>query len=804
MFRQLLQRRFYRKIMEFIVFHPKTILLLVLVLSLAIAWQLPRLSIRTSIYDLVVEDLPETKKYEGFRKLFGSDEIIRVVIKGKRVLEPAAFQKVAQLAEDLSRIKGVRRIISLPGVKDAVDINREWDLDKFAKILSPIELFQNNLISSDGSTTAVTLVLTDDADKGSVIQAVDQIISKTPKDLSLYQIGMPLVSEAMSRFTEKDLRTLTPITILIMGITLFIIFRNIFILLVPLGCVMISLVWTFGLMAWIRIPMSMLTMIVPVFILAVGTAYCLHIVNEYTSALKHSETRQKACLDTFSTMTLPTFMAVFTTVIGVGSLLTNRMEAIREFAFFSSFGMISLFFLVLTFVPASLTLIPYRGSREKGETRFREAVGRLCERIAEINLSKQKVTLPILVCLTVFFAIGIFRVKVETNPVEFFKKESDISRNFHDIYKHLSGSFPVNICLESSVENAFEDPKFIKEISRIQAFITQLPGVDKSISFADYLKVVNYAMNQFDAKYYTLPEEAFEFRMLINNYKIMLGEDMLWGFVNRNFSRANILLLTHLSSSEDFLSIRRQINDHIRKNSPRSISSEVTGIGVVISASGHLLTVGQVKSLFLTMGLIFFLMFLLFLSMKVGLIAILPNIFPIIILFGTMGWLKLELSAATSLIASIAIGLAVDDTIHYLVCFNREFKKVLNDEEALKQTFRKIGSSMIFTTLLISTGFTVLLFSNFGPTSLFGVLMVVTMMGALVGDLFITPALMLHVELVTIWDLVRVKLGKDPQEGIPLFKSLSRTGIHHILMAGALRPFQKGDIVCRKGESSDM
>ncbi|MFH1102193.1 MAG: MMPL family transporter [Pseudomonadota bacterium] len=798
------KRSFYRKIMEFIVYHPKTVLLLVLAATLFFAWQLPKLSIRTSIYDLVVEDLPETKKYAAFRKLFGSDEIIRVVIKGKRIFEPTTFQKVAQLAEEVSKIRGVRRIISLPGVKDAVDINREWDMDKFAAILSPIELFQNNVISADGSTTSITLVLTEDADKEAVIREVDRIISRTPKDLFLYQIGMPLVSEAMSKFTENDLRTLTPITFLVMAVILFFIFRNFFVFLIPLGCVVFSLVWTFGLMSWIQVPMSMLTMIIPVFLLAVGTGYCLHISNEFISNWRHSDSKQAAVLDTFSTMTLPTLMTVLTTVIGVGSLLTNRMEAIREFAFFSSFGMISLLILIFTFLPAAFSLVPASKTREKGKTTISRATEWFCEKVAEVNINKQKVVYPVLGCITLFCAAGIFMVRVETNPVEFFKKDSAISRNFHDIYRHLSGSFPVHVNIESTTENAFEDPKMIKEIGRIQSFLDRLPGVDKSISFADYLKVVNYAMNQFDAKYYSLPEDAFEVRMLINNYKIMLGEDMLWGFVSRDFSKMNILLLTHLSSSDDFLKIKARIQEYVRKDCPKNLSSDVTGIGVVISASGHILTTGQVKSLFLTMSVIFLIMFLLFLSFKVGLIAIVPNVFPIVVLFGIMGWLRIELSAATSLIASIAIGLAVDDTIHYLVCFNREFKKVLNDEQALRQTLKKIGSSMIFTTLLISSGFTVLIFSNFKPTMLFGILMVITMISALAGDLLLTPSLMLHVELVTIWDLVRVKLGKDPQEGIPLFRNLSRTGIHHILMAGALRPFQKGDVICRKGESSDM
>jgi hypothetical protein len=187
----------------------------------------------------------------------------------------------------------------------------------------------------------------------------------------------------------------------------------------------------------------------------------------------------------------------------------------------------------------------------------------------------------------------------------------------------------------------------------------------------------------------------------------------------------------------------------------------------------------------------------------VGLIAIIPNIFPIIINFGIMGWLGIELSMVTSLIASIAIGLAVDDTIHYLTRYNREFRKDLDDERAIRDTLHHVGRPIIFTTITICVGFSVLFFSNFKPTAIFGVMMVITSLSALVGDLILLPSLIRHVELVTLWDLVRLKLGKEPRMGIPLFKELSRAQFHYILMAGSITKIDTDEILFRKGDSSN-
>jgi signal transduction histidine kinase len=191
----------------------------------------------------------------------------------------------------------------------------------------------------------------------------------------------------------------------------------------------------------------------------------------------------------------------------------------------------------------------------------------------------------------------------------------------------------------------------------------------------------------------------------------------------------------------------------------------------VAAASSHLLTWGQAKSFSLTMVFIFAIMLILFLSTKVGFIAILPNAFPIIMNFGIMGWFGIHLSMVTSLIASIAIGLAVDDTIHYLYRYNREFKKDLNKDRALKDSILHVGRPVLFTTVTIGIGFAVLLFSSFKPTSIFGLLMVITMLAAVIGDLLILPALMLNVELVTAWDMLKL---------MPTLSRISNSAAHEL------------------------
>ena len=717
---------------------------------------LARLSFHTSIYDLLIRSLPDTQRYEAFKAKFGSDEIIRVVIKSDNTFAPATFRKIQGLAERLADIRGVRRVISLPDLKKKVDPAGDWSLEKFEEVLAPAELFRKNLISDDRRVCAITLFLDNDADPASIIRQVNAVIDAVPAGFSLYQIGMPLVSQALVSYTIKDFQRLPVLTLIVMMLVLFVLFRNLVAVFLPLTCVGIALIWTLGMMAYLHVSLSLLTMVVPVFIIAVGTAYCLHIFSEYSACIRHFESRREAVAEVFSRLSLPCLLVVFTTIFGVGSLGVNRIEAIRQFAFFACLGLLSLLVTILFFLPAVLVLIP-QAEKKAERTHWSEILlNRILKTIVHLVSDRQKTSLLIIASISLLAVIGIFYVRIETNPVDYFKRDTPISRNFHDIYQKLSGSFPVNLVLHSATEYYFEDPDHIAEINRFQQYLKTLPYVDKTLSFADYVMLVNYALNQYAPEHYTIPKEGFEVRAAINNYRSLLGEDVFSGFMTPELNTTNILLLTHLSSSRDFLETKKAILAYFEQHFSANLTCEVTGFGMALSASDQVLTRGQIKSLSLSMALIFGIMFLMFLSVKVGLIAIAPNCFPIILAFGLMGWLDIRLSMVTSLIASIAIGLAVDDTIHYLHKYNREFKKDLNKDRAMRDTITMVGRPIIFTTLTISIGFFILMFSHFKPTAIFGFLMVVTMLAALIGDLILLPSLMRRIELVTAWDLLRL------------------------------------------------
>ncbi len=736
--------------------HPVPVLILIVLLTLLFATKLPNLRFQTSIYDLAIRDLPESVYYREFKKMFGSEEMILVAARSENVFAPETFQRLAAIAGDISKIPGVTKVLSLPGIKRDMDLTSRWSLDEFKEIIVPIELFNRNFLSEDKKTTILSVILGDISDKGPIVDAIEKILQKENEGLSLYQIGMPLVSQALAAYTERDFLQLPPITFVVMAIVLLCLFRDARSVLIPTGAVLSTLIWTFGMMAWTQRPLSLLTMIVPIFLIAVGTAYCMYIFSEYRSSAQNADSTREAVYLCFIQVRFPTVLAVVTTIIGLASLMLNQINSIREFAAFSCFGLLSMLVMMLTAVPAALSILPMPRKDEIDTPRGCGVINGLLTWIIQLNQHHQKKVLLAVSIVAMVALCGISQIKVETNPVGFFKKDTPISRHFEDVSRQTAGSFPVNVVLNSRVDGYFENPNHLLQIARIQDFLSTLKGVDKTISLVDFLKLVNYGASQYNKDAYVIPSEPFEVRMLVNSYKTMLGQEMFSRFMDEDLKKANILLRTHISSSRDFLALKEEIGEYLQQNFGEAFECHVTGFGIVISQSSRLLTRGLVKSLSLTLVLIIAAMSLLFLSVKVGVMAILPNLFPIVVSFGLMGWLGIELSVATSLIACIAIGLAVDDTIHYLFRYNHEFKKDLDKDRALQDTIYGVGRPIIFTTLAISMGFSVLIFSHFNPTAVFGLLMVATMLASLVGALFILPSVMLHVELVTAWDLLRL------------------------------------------------
>ncbi len=404
----------------------------ILALTVIFAAFLPRLSISTSVYDLVIEDIPENHEYLEFKALFGNEEIIRIVIKSNNVFDPLVFQKIDALSKSCKAIEGIQRVISLPEIKRAVDLSGNWPLKKFEHLFAAVDLFQENLISKDRRATLITLVLANDAHVEEVVQRIQTLIDQADSSISLYQIGMPLLSKALGVFTERDFMRLPPITFFIIALILLVLFKRTAYVLLPLACVFIALTWTFGVMALTGVPLSMLTMIVPVFLIAVGTAYCLHIIAAHRDAASIAQTSREAVMITLRATAFPTTLAIATTVLSLCTLFSSGIPAIKEFALFATVGMLSFLIVLSTLLPSALSYLTPSAFEKTRDSLVTKCVQRIIDGIIALHLHHQRKALVVIVIIAVFCLAGLFQLRVDTNPIGFFYVTTALSDNSHD------------------------------------------------------------------------------------------------------------------------------------------------------------------------------------------------------------------------------------------------------------------------------------------------------------------------------------------------------------------------------------
>jgi hydrophobe/amphiphile efflux-3 (HAE3) family protein len=781
------------------------ILALILAITAFFASYLPRLRIETSVMRMLVQDLPAKHRYDRFKKEFGGalDQIL-VVFKADDVFSSAAFEKIEELTEALKSVVGVRRIVSLSTLMSDLDVLNEWTLEDLRQRLNMADIFAQNIISADGRVTAIVADLEQDHEIGPTTAAIEGVLKRfrhSDESLQLYQIGYPVVGHALTKYTENDFRILPFVTMLVIFFVLLFSFRAWRAALIPFAAVCITLAWTFGLMGLFNISLSMITMIIPTLLIAVGSAYALHIMAAYFDEAGRQETTHQAIVKGLIRVCLPTIFASVTTIVSFASLLFNRIEVVREFATLSCCGLFFMLIIHLTFIPAALSYL--RMSKAKGVFRPEGPswVVSFLRRVVWSLQHRPKAILLVASIISLISAVGLFRIRVETTPISFFKKPSEIRTAFEDIHRNLAGIYPVNVILRSHKEGYFASPEVLREVGALQERLAAIEGMDLAISLVDLLKFEGLFTRGFrdKAKYYVLPDDPFVVREAVKNYRLFEVGELVDHFVSPDFSAINIVCRSHIASTAVFVQAEKMILSLVRDSFPDDIQADVTGLSIVGSHSAQALTKGQIRSLGLALVCIFILLSILFLSPQVGLLAMIPNLFPILVNFGVMGWLGMQLTVATSLVGSIAIGLAVDDSIHYMFRFNHQFARDYSRRQANYRTIADVGKPIVLTSVAIGLGFSVLLFSSFVPTSVFGFLMCTTMASALFGDLFILPVIM----QATPWLLVVMERGIGFYRRIPLFNNLTLSEARRVVLSGFREHRDPGDVIFRQGGLGD-
>jgi predicted RND superfamily exporter protein len=433
-----------------------------------------------------------------------------------------------------------------------------------------------------------------------------------------------------------------------------------------------------------------------------------------------------------------------TTIAGFASLLTHIMPPAKDLGIFASFGILLAFLFSMTFAPAWLALLPI--PKVLAEGKRKERLEMLLRGITRF-ITKYPITPKILVAVGVILAIisatGIRKIVVDTNPMNYYNDDYPLVISTNLLNAKLGGAMTVDVVFDGDIKS----PDVLAKMQEIQGYMNSLPHIGKTMSMVDYLKQMNKAMHADDPAYYTIPES----RDLVAQYLLLYSVsgdpedfDRVVDYEYRKghlIGRVNVAGTTEIAETVEL--IEKYIAQHFDTVQTPKVES-ITGFSVLFKELIPLVVRGQMRSLLLSLGIIFVLGALAFRSLIAGLFTIFPISIAMLIVFGLMGYSGIELNIATAMLSSILIGVGVDYTIHFLYHYREEVQHArLNPHKALEVTLTTSGKGIIYNALSVVVGFCILMLSQFLPVYFFGWLLTFSIIACLVGALTLLPAAVL-------------------------------------------------------------
>jgi predicted RND superfamily exporter protein len=719
--------------------------------------QIPRLQTIDNVDYFIVDDDPDFAYYEEIQSIFGGDEFFIIAFRQPDIFTEQSLQLLAGLTNELEDLSGVREVKSLANV-DYVDGAQEYfDVRKFLETIpSSAEglallrhqalstpLYLDNLISRDGRTAAIVVYPQehpqDQEFRKRLLESVREMLKKyEAAGVEFHLAGNTVTNVALSRGVQQDLAVFIPLTYLLVALVVLVTFASFRLMVLAMINITLCVGSTMGFMALTGIAMHNVTSVVPSLIMALALADAVHIFSRLDRKVLESHPDKKSALGhVLERVVMPCFLSTLTTAVGFISLATSNILPIREVAYAASMGMVFKFFFSFFLLPPLLLFCnPARIYRDRPGDRglpgFLQALSRLVQ--------KWHVRIC-LVFLLVILASAWFagKVSVETNLIEYFKKDSPIRQDLDFVQENLSGVAILDISLRARDFDAFSKPENLLLLDAIQSFLHTLPGVDTTLSFGDYIKDMNKSFHAEDPSFYVIPRQ----KELIAQYLLLYDSRDIDDYINRGLDHARILVRLSETSSARQAELIRTVQAFLDDLQAEGLAIRITGNVVQQVNIIEALVESLIASLALAVGVIGLIMLLVLRSVKIGLLSLIPNLFPLLLIFGVMGLLGIPLDTSTALIAVIALGIAVDDTIHFLTEYNLYRKKQHSLPTSLELAIVNKGLAIVATSVILCIGFGVLVFSSFVPTIYFGLLSALVMLAALVGDLILLPAIML-------------------------------------------------------------
>ncbi len=793
-------------------------------------WGITRLEVDTSFNSLIPADEPEKLAYQRAMDQFGSDNKTIIYVRDNHLWSAEKLARLDILVRGLKELEHVYRVDSLfnlriiEGKKDQNNkpqISSKLVLDGVpaddieagqARVRASLNpLYTGNLFSKDGNVTAIIVTVQDleDAEDFSidVFNEFEALIDPQRTHFEqIFQVGPPRINAELQQSLTEDFKLLGPLSALVLVGSILFFMRSVLAAIIPLITSVLAIIWTFGLMGWLGIPINILSVMIPSLIIVIGSTEDTHMMsaffrglaeqkengNSITTAQRHQAIRYMA-----KHTGLPMLLTILTTFLGFASNLFGNILLIQHFAIASTTAILFNGVITILVVPPMLAKFGKKMGKGKGSS---ELYGNNLpdQIIRTFKISQDRFPIVVLsatLVLCVFFTYQASHLYVTNDPLSYFPDDKPLIQETRTIHEDLAGIKVFFIALEAENDKAFLEPENLQKIDKIQAFLTKQAVFDSTLSIADHLKYVNKEfLGEFSAD--TLPPT----RQLVAQYLMFFHRSELESYISHDYRKANIVVRHNISDSHTLNSYIDELKDFADQISGDGITARVVGENLLVNKAAESLMVSQIKALVLLLGLIFILMSIMFTSLKGGAIAMIPSVIPIVLMFGIMGSLGIPLNPGTAMVAVIAVGIAIDGTIHLLAHYNELCRTTSDYDGAVHQAVEEVATPLIVSCLALSLGFGILLLSNFTIVAQFGALAALTMLISIFANLLITPIIMTRIRLVGLYQIIAMKVDPAVLETSPLFTNMSNYERRKAILISEIHEFKVGEKLVTQGD----
>lgn len=734
------------KYAHFIVDKARWIIALVILITAILGYQIKNIQVNSDVLSSLPNDDPDALLLKEIGEKFGGNRIGIVILQNENIFTSSTLSHIVQITDSLTDIEGIQSVTSLSNAMEirggeyGIEVGTiidPYDIPSSPETLQAVHsrVMANEmysfLASEDGKASTILFSLEPDADIHNVSDKVRQTINGLSLAENIYYSGNPMLITSISSLISRDMARLIPVTFAVIGLVLFFGFRTVSGVVLPLVVAAISIVWTIGTMAMTGFDMSMVSSNIPILLLAVGSAYSIHVVNRVMIEMKKGDA-PTAVKSALKFIFIPVLLSAITTSAGFASFTFGAyLNMILDYGLFTALGTLFSCLLSLSFVPAILSLT--KSSTDDSATS--ESSSWLTTKLDTLQQHLFNHTRAILVAWVVLVLAGIggmSLIKREIDVKNYFKKNNPTRIAEEIMTDKFGGTKPVFVLFNGDIQ----DPSVLKAMIDIETHMKKSPDIKSTQSIANVIVNLNSALGLGE----NLPDDRAVIEQL---WFLIDGNEFTNRLVTPELDQGIIISTFRAPDNQSKIEFNKYMSTYLKNLNVAGLEVKITGMPFVDVTMDESLVKSQIGSLGIAVVFVIIIVSLILKSLKSGIQAAAPIIATIIILFGMMGIAGIPLNIGTVLVASVALGIGIDYSIHVINHFKYCKSKRMDTMESIKESILLSGNAIVLNVLSVATGFLVLLISEMVPLQYFGMLVAISMVGSGLGALTLLPVILI-------------------------------------------------------------